>query len=158
METLDSLTSCPPEEIDIEAIMAQVRLNVAEKRRAKVYVDEFLPPPMGVARNENASLDEHLRVLRASCSLPIEGDPIHSHRPISGFFIKAFKKLTRFWTRKYTDALFLRQNYFNAELVATLEAMKDELEQLRALRGELEQLRQRRLRESQPPDSGKLSQ
>ena len=62
-----------------------------------------------------------------------------SHRPMLGKIVKPVKKLTRYWARKYTDSIFLQQNYFNAEAAETMKQMHAEIEELRA---EVARLRQ----------------
>jgi hypothetical protein len=62
--------------------------------------------------------------------IDLKGEPIRSHRPVLGIAIKSFKKFTRYWVRKYTDALFLRQNWFNQESVAATDLLIRHVEEL----------------------------
>jgi hypothetical protein len=119
--------------VDIEGIMHQIRRNVEEKRAANVYRDDLWQgqPSLARADDPDCSMDEHLASLRAAGRVQIEGEPITSHRPILGIFIIKYKKFWRYWTRKYTDTLFLRQSLYNSEVAATLTAMNREIRELR---------------------------
>lgn len=131
-----------PEEIDIEQLMSEIRRNVAEKRKAGIYTDEGLPPWTGFLRPGDVpfSLDDQIRLLEAMARPPLDGDPISSHRPVYGSLIVAAKRFFRYWTRKYTDGMFLRQQQFNGEAVATIRTLRKQVDELRA---EVEELRAR---------------
>ncbi len=126
------LIQSAPETLDVEQIMAEIRIAVEEKRRAGIY-DAELPQLSSFLRPGSSALglDDQINLLAASAQLDLDGDPISSHRPVSGPFIVAFKKFFRLWTRKYTDGLFLRQSHFNTEAVATIRDLRREVENLR---------------------------
>ena len=139
------------EPLDVSAVMRDIRRRVAERRRAGVYPPAptagGAPTHVPVASGwQQQSAADGLAVLRANAHLEIEGDPITSHRRYTGPIIKGFKRFSRFWIRRYTDTLFLRQSYFNSEAVSAMAAMRHDLEELRA---EVETLR-RQL--AAPPD------
>jgi hypothetical protein len=140
-ESQEHLIQSAPPSINVEEIMAQVRRNVASKKKANIYKDEpWLPPGGQLHASDGAfGVDDHLVLLRSAGRLDLEGEAVKSHRPFAGMFIKAAKKFSRFWVRKYTDVLFLRQSYFNAEAIAVLTAMKKRIEELEA---EVERLRE----------------
>lgn len=122
------------EAIDAKAIVETIRQRVAEKQRAGVYrglprLALETPPPQGVGRRAEV----RLALVQMYARQSLEGDPITSHRPVIGRLIVPWKRFTRFWIRRYTDALFLRQQMFNEE-VASL--MQDLTEEIRALRRE----------------------
>lgn len=124
-------TEPPP---DIEALMKEVRARVEEKRRLGVYPpfedEEIASAPAG-----------RIQLLQAAAVLDPEGEPIRSHRPVLGWFIKSAKRLSRFWVRKYTDPIVLRQSMFNQQLLTYILEMRTEIEELRRHIDELEHKR-----------------
>jgi hypothetical protein len=131
---------------DVAALMHEIRRRVAEKRRAGLYADDQLPAGLtaatpGTTAGSALSPERHISAMRGAAQVDLAGEPIRSHRPVTGAFIKTWKRFTRFWIRRYTDPLFLRQSYFNAEATAAAEAL---LREIRQLRHELEALRQER--------------
>ena len=133
-----------PEPVDVVAVMEEVRRRVAEKRAAGIYP----PEPAGAAvRQPQAARDGEdalakvawsLGTMRLSSRISLEGEPVRSHRPMLGAALKAWKKFTRFWIRRYTDTLFLQQSCFNTE---TANAVTSLHEDVRRLRAELEELK-----------------
>lgn len=118
---------------DVRNIMDDIRSAVEQKRAAGFYRDVPLPFDLRYFRVGPSGSEVHitLDVLRAASKLNIDGEPIRSHRRVTGFFVKAVKKLTRYWTRKYTDPLFLQQSYFNAQVLTALAALQQEVEVLK---------------------------
>ena len=117
---------------DVRAIMMEIRGRVAEKRKAGIYPEW----PASLERLDlgllsAADREQKWALLDAAAAIDLQGEPIKSHRPISGFFIKALKRFTRFWIRKYTDPIFLRQSMFNAELLKEVRELRHELDDLR---------------------------
>ncbi|MBN1478237.1 hypothetical protein JXA47_15890, partial [Candidatus Sumerlaeota bacterium] len=88
------------------------------------------PPPGAVRR-----LEERLALLTTYARPLLEGEAISSHRPIVGRLVVAWKRFTRFWIRRYTDTIFLRQQMFNEEVSHLLQELTEEV---RALREEIE--------------------
>jgi hypothetical protein len=129
-----------PETIDTEALMAEIRAKVAEKRRANIYGDEAFEPWTAFVQPGDPSLamGHRLAYLDGCGKIDLAGEPIKSHRPFLGRFLIATKKFTRYWVRKYTDALFMRQAHFNSEATGALKAMNEEVQ---FLRREVEELR-----------------
>lgn len=129
-----------PEGFDVERIMAEVRQLVEKRKQERIYEE----PKSAEARSTFGAewvttVGEQLDLLRAAARLELQGDPIRSHRQFTGRFIVAWKKFVRFWVRKYTDAIFLRQSFFNSQVVAAVEkleqridALEDEVALLRA--------------------------
>ncbi|MBX7246457.1 MAG: hypothetical protein K1X53_13250 [Candidatus Sumerlaeaceae bacterium] len=123
------------EPLDVAAIMAQIRRQVAEKKRTGIYPDDPGPvrsrpalPDFGAQQ----PFEVHYEAMRSAAHIDLAGEPISSHRPVTGNFIVAVKRFTRFWIRRYTDSLFMRQSYFNAEAANTIAALRREIEDLRA--------------------------
>jgi hypothetical protein len=134
MNREDAPESGPLDNVDVRQIMAQIRQRVEQQRNANAYPPDVWAVSSRPVRPSSmaGSLAEHLSSMQQAATVDVLGEPIRSHRPVAGFFIKMFKKFTRYWVRKYTDSLFLRQSYFNAETVAAMEAMRQEIEELRA--------------------------
>ncbi len=118
------------EPVDVEALMERVRRAVEEKRRAGVYREDDWPSDLHYGAPAQPGRDG-LGLLRAAARVDLDGEAIRSHRPFSGAVVMAIKRFTRYWVRKYTDPLFLRQAAFNAESVNALAALKSEVEELR---------------------------
>ncbi len=118
--------------INAEEIMATIRRRIAEKQQAGLYRGlprlalDTPPPPGGVRRAE-----ERLALLHMYARGNLDGDPIASHRPVIGRFIVAAKRAARFLVRRYTDALFLRQQMFNEEMVSLLDDLTREIKEQR---------------------------
>lgn len=139
------LIQSAPEALDVEQIMAEIRQAVEEKRRAGIY-DTELPQLAGFLRpgSSELGLDDQINLLAACAQMDLEGEPISSHRPVTGAIIVGFKRFFRFWTRKYTDGLFLRQSHFNTEAVSTIRDLRREVENLRREVAELRDTNQSR--------------
>lgn len=120
-----------PEGLDVENIMAEVRRLVAEKRPTKIYEEPAGSPARSTFGAEwVTTVGEQVDLLRAAARLDVQGEPITSHRRYTGRFIVAWKKFVRFWVRKYTDAIFLRQSFFNSQVVGALEQLEQRIETL----------------------------
>jgi hypothetical protein len=129
--------------INIEEIMSRIRHSIEEKKKSRVYRhDAFLSQGIDFLQPGESGKNsaDHLALLRWMARMDLEGEPIASHRPLAGFAIKWFKRVTRFWVRKYTDGILSRQNHFNAEMINILSEMNKRIEQLEA---ENDQLRKR---------------
>lgn len=81
---------------------------------------------------------EQMDLLRAVARLDLQGEEYRSHRPWLGPFIVAWKKFVRFWVRKYTDGIFLRQSFFNTQVLSALDNIQQRLD---SLEEEVERLR-----------------
>jgi hypothetical protein len=118
--------------IDAKAIMEEIRRRVEDKKAAGLYrgvprIALDTPPPPGADRR----LEERLALLQTYARVSLEGEPISSHRPVLGKIIVGWKKFTRFWVRRYTDTIFLRQQAHNEEVAAVLDDMAGEIRELR---------------------------
>ena len=136
--------------INVEDLMARIRGSIEEKKESRIYrQDALLAQGVGLLRpgESNKNLRDHLGLLKHLAPLDLEGDPIVSHRALTGRAIRWAKKLTRFWVRKYTDGLFARQSHFNAELVEALAELNRQIEEQKAenqrLREQLDALARR---------------
>jgi hypothetical protein len=121
--------------INVDEIMARIRQSIQEKRKSRVYrQDALLAQGIDLLQMSqgNKTLANHLAILRYMARIDIEGEQITSHRPVLGFAIKWAKRLTRVWVRKYTDSILTKQNHFNAETIAVLSEMNQQLEELKA--------------------------
>jgi len=127
-------------EINVDAIMTHIRGCIQAKREAGLLRDEAWLSQRLDAQDLQHSARRHadrLALVRMSGRLNLEGDPIKSHRPMLGRAIVAFKKFTRYWTRKYTDPLFTRQTHYNAEVLSLVEEL---LREQRTLKDRVEML------------------
>jgi hypothetical protein len=124
-----------PEGLDVSEIMREVR-ELARSRAAAGGDDYHEPMAAGTPARSGfgaewvTTVGEQLDLLRAAARLQLEGDPIRSHRPRLGRVIVAWKKFVRYWVRKYTDALFLRQSFFNSQVVGALEQLQQRVDAL----------------------------
>ena len=119
------------EPVNVEELMARVRSAVEEKRRAGIYRDDDWPCDSQFHPGPSAG-DDQLALLRSAARVDLEGEPIQSHRPLAGLVVMTLKRFSRYWVRKYTDSLFLRQSTFNAETVSALANLRREVDELRA--------------------------
>lgn len=116
--------------VDVDQIMDRVRRTVEEKRRAGIYRDDDWTEAFHYGAAAPSGSDG-FGLLRASARVELEGEPIRSHRPVAGALVMALKRFSRYWVRKYTDPLFLRQGTFNTETVNAVAALRREVEELR---------------------------
>ena len=125
-------------DVNVEAVVDQIRHTVAEKRRANVYSAPDLVPFSGaqVKPAETAGLRERIARLQQIGHLDLAGEPIRSHRPFLGHLVKFIKRCSRFWVRRYTDPVLLRQSHFNNEVAETLKEMHSRLEKLEHPKGD----------------------
>lgn len=129
---------------DVEALMVGIRARAEEKRRRGIYRDEdWLPWSSGGSGGPGpggggglsapgASSPERLAALRASARVDLDGEAIASHRALTGRLLVFLKRASRWWVRKYTDILFLRQGAFNAEAAAAVADLRAEIDALKA--------------------------
>jgi hypothetical protein len=127
--------------IDVAAIMETIRKRIAQKQQAGLYrglprLALDAPPPPGAVRRA----EERLALVKMCARQSLEGEPISSHRPFVGSVLVAWKRFTRFWVRRYTDPLFLRQQMFNEEVAALLEELTAEVKALRQVTSDKEQV------------------
>jgi hypothetical protein len=119
------------------------RRSIEEKKKSRVCREDALLA-QGIdlfgPGESSKNLKDHLALLRLAASIELEGEPIRSHRPLTGFAIKWVKQASRLLIRKYTDVLFARQNHFNAEVIAALSEMSRRLDEQKA---ENQRLRER---------------
>jgi hypothetical protein len=117
------------DEIDVARIMEEIRQRVVQKQQAGIYPSTL----KGISSSAPGA------TLSSLAGLRIEGEPITSHRPMLGRYIRLFKKFSRFWVRRYTDPVFLQQSYFNSEAAREIEKLQAEVanlkEQLERLSG-----------------------
>jgi hypothetical protein len=130
----DNCLEIRDDRIDVTALMQRIRKNMETKRAAGLLRDEpWLSQRLDMARMSDSAREhaDQLALLRMTSRLELQGEPIRSHRPLLGPVINGLKRVTRFWVRKYTDPLFLRQSHYNAEVLALLEHVMRENESLR---------------------------
>ena len=138
-----------PEGLDVDEIMQEVR-ELARSKGHVVEREDVLGGASEARSNFGAewvtTVGEQLDLLRAAAQLELRGEPIRSHRPFLGRFIIAWKKFVRFWVRKYTDAIFLRQSFFNSQVVGALDQLRQRIdvleEEVAALRKQLRRAEQ----------------
>jgi hypothetical protein len=121
-------------ELDLDAILVQIRASIDSKREAGVLRDEaWLSRRLDSANLPGSARQsaDRLALIKMAGRLDLAGDPIKSHRPVLGWAIIAWKRFSRYWTRKYTDQIFTRQTHCNAEVLHLLTELVRETEDLR---------------------------
>lgn len=122
--------------IRTEDLIATIKENIKAKQASGEYKSQ--PPvfpevlPFSIMHLNNEHPGERYGNLYRQAELPLEGNPIQSHRKFLGWIIVALKKYSRFWTRKYTDGLFAQQTNYNykvADILADLERRIEHLEE-----------------------------
>ncbi|RMH28604.1 MAG: hypothetical protein D6691_04505 [Candidatus Hydrogenedentota bacterium] len=115
-------TQPAPEQPDVEAIMAELRERVAERRRAQFYPEEppALPPSAFVAMSPSLSSDP-LDRLRAAAQLDLDGASHPAPEAPRLSLLTAIKKFFQYWRRKYSDPLFAPQTPLRAKIIAAAE-------------------------------------
>lgn len=143
-----------PEGVDVEQLMAEVRRLVQRRQGCGVYAEPSLPGglPSAFGMEWGTTLGDQLDLMRAAASLDVRGEEFRSHRRWLGPLIVAWKKFVRFWVRKYTDGLFLRQSFFNTQVVAAIDMLRQRVE---VLEDEVAALRERLERQAEPREPDK---
>ncbi len=128
----DNFITAPPG-IDVKNIMTEIKSRIAAKQKNGTYLkgdDVVQLEEIENKLKDVGDLSKKLIRLHSLSSLDLEGDPIVSHRKVWGPVIKFFKKTTRFWTRKYTDPIFFKQNNLNVNIVDCLMDLSIRLNQI----------------------------
>jgi len=110
-------------DLDVQSIMRRIRESIEAKRASGLLRDEpWLSQRLDIANLPGSARRnaDRLALLQMAGRLELEGDPIRSHRPLLGPVINLVKRVSRFWIRKYTDQIFIRQAHYNAELLDIL--------------------------------------
>jgi hypothetical protein len=139
-EVRESLEISHPD-IDVDAIMGRIRASIQSKREAGILRDEaWLSRRLDASDLPGSARRgaERLGLIQMSGRLDLAGDPLKSHRPLTGWLIVGWKRFTRYWIRKYTDQLFTRQTHFNSEVLQMLAELARENDELRERLGKLE--------------------
>lgn len=121
-------------DINVKEIIKTIQDRIEEKKRAGIYKDDPILTQKFNPLNSDfftASIKGRLELLKILAAVNLDGEPITSHRPLSGFFIKSVKKFFRYWIRKYTDSVFAKQNQFNNEVITLLDQISDELDEIK---------------------------
>ena len=131
-------------DIDVQQVMKRIRESIESKRAAGILREEpWLSRRLDLANLPGSARRnaDKLALLQLAGRIELEGEPIKSHRPVDGPLINFVKRIARFWTRKYTDPIFIRQGHFNSEILEILNDLvreNQELERrLEALEGQL---------------------
>jgi hypothetical protein len=129
-----------PAELDVEELMREVRHNVQLHQSKGLYEEKESKMAARSAFGAEwvTTAGEQMDLLRAVARLDLQGEEYRSHRPWLGPFIVAWKKVVRFWVRKYTDGIFLRQSFFNTQVLSALDNIQQRLD---SLEEEVERLR-----------------
>ena len=129
-----------PAELDVEELMREVRHNVQLHQSKGLYEEKEAEMAARSAFGAEwvTTAGEQMDLLRAVARLDLQGEEYRSHRPWLGPFIVAWKKFVRFWVRKYTDGIFLRQSFFNTQVLSALDNIQQRLD---SLEEEVERLR-----------------
>jgi hypothetical protein len=135
--------------VDVSALMAQIRAEVARKTRDGVYTD------LRVATAEKTNLDQlkdqdgffalYLEGLRDAVAVDINDFPIFERRRAFSPFLVRLKKGVWNILKFYTYRLWSQQNQINSMLLALAEELDDKyrrrIERLEARLSELESRR-----------------
>lgn len=129
-------------DIDVQQVMRRIRESIESKRAAGILREEpWLSRRLDLANLPGSARRnaDKLALLQLAGRIELEGEPIKSHRPIVGPLINFVKRVTRFWTRKYTDPIFIRQGHFNSEILEILNDLVRENQELERRLDALEQ-------------------
>ena len=122
------------DKIDIEAIMGRIRENVRRKKEAGMYTDADVED---VASRGRAAGDDifasHIDLLRRNYDIGIPCE-FTSHRGLIGPFIVFAKRFLFRLLIKAGAPLWERQAAFNQQTLMILEAMSNELKELKQRR------------------------
>jgi len=136
--------------INVEEVMARIRQSIEEKKKSRIYHEDVLlaqGTDLFQPGESSRNMTDHLALLKYVARIDLEGEQITSHRAFVGLVIKLAKRFARFWIRKYTDGIFIKQDHFNAEVIAVLSELSQRLEKQEAenkqLREQLEALSRR---------------
>ncbi|MBN1515320.1 hypothetical protein JXA32_02000 [Candidatus Sumerlaeota bacterium] len=120
--------------INVDDLMERIRTSIDNKKKSQIYIEEpwmmqdITRPHTGMGTQRTADM---LAMLRIAGRLDLEGEKITSHRRLWGSLIVALKRITRFWVRRYTDAIFFKQNHFNLQIVDVLAQMNQQLNEVK---------------------------
>lgn len=138
----DDLTPVADPEVDLDALLAEVRAAAAEKRRSGVYTEEFLESlaePLDVTPDPAFAGGPRWEELETTAEIR-PWAPLVSTRPLVGPLIVLLKRLVRRSLRWYLWPVTEQVSEHNRVVAAVLAAQNAELGRLRL---ECEQLRRR---------------
>ena len=120
------------EEIDVEKIMERIRENIRKRKEEKSYSEiqdllkekGFEPTSIGLGRDE---LRHSLHAANMTWDVQIR-QPILSYRRYVGRFLVKVRRLLQREIRWTVDPIINRQEYFNASVVRSLNALVEWME------------------------------
>lgn len=141
--------------IDTEAIMAEIRQRVEEKRQAGVYARYNLSAikaiEMDNLKSDEAYLDYYLRTIWRSADIDLGDFPIPCKTPIFGKPVVTLKKVIWKLLKFYTFRLFSQQKDFNTKMVSIVEGLNRKMDRRTAvLEDRIEHLRSKLEKETSP--------
>lgn len=118
--------------VDIEAIMKDIKEKVKEKKQQGVYdkynLDGLTIDDITQLKDEQDFLKYYIELIQHTCDIDIGDFEIPSKGGIFGKPIAKFKRIVWVLMRFYTYRLFSQQKEFNFQLVNTLMSMNKKLE------------------------------
>lgn len=122
------------DKIDIEAIMGRIRENVRRKKELGVYTDADVEDVASRGRADgDDAFGSHIALLKRNHEIG-SGCEFTSHRRLSGPFIVFAKRFLLRLLIKAGAPLWERQTGFNQQSLMLLEAMSNELKELKRRR------------------------
>ena len=143
--------------INVDELMTRIRSSIEAKKKSQIYIEEpwmMQDVTQPELRLNSMKTADALAMLKIAGRLDMEGEKITSHRRFGGSFIKFMKRTTRFWVRRYTDAIFFKQNHFNMEIVDVLSRMNN---QMLELKNENESLKEELKKANSDPSKLRIS-
>ncbi len=133
-------------EIDTEAIMANIRQRVEEKRHTGVYdrynLSAIKAIEMDNLKSDEAYLDYYLRTIWRAADIDLGDFPIPCKTPVIGKPVVMLKKIIWQLLKFYTFRLFSQQKDFNAKIVSIVEGLNRKMDRRTAvLEDRIENLR-----------------
>jgi len=138
----DDLVSVPAPEVDVQAVMAEIRATAAEKRRTGVYTEEFLAAleePLDIEPDPAFAAGPRWPEVGATAEIH-PWAPLISTRPVVGPLIIAAKRLVRRLLRWYLWPVTDQVTVHNRAVAGVLDEHSREIGRLRI---EADRLRRR---------------
>jgi hypothetical protein len=138
----DDLASVTSPEVDVQAVMAQIRATAAEKRRSGVYTEEFLTAleePLDIEPDPAFVAGPRWREVAATAEIH-PWAPLVSTRPVVGPLVIAAKRLVRRLLRWYLWPVTDQVTSHNRVVAGVLDEHSREIGRLRI---EADRLRRR---------------
>lgn len=115
------------DDVDVEAVMSEVRATVERKRAEGAYDDDRIARAerLNVDRlkDEDTFVDFYLDSLHHIFTVDINDFPIRTHRGLMGAPVVGLKKTIWKLLKFYTYRLFTQQNQINGQMVCAVDGL-----------------------------------